>query len=167
MKQLIRQPAEWIDKAPIKIRASREIVASPEEVWAVLVAHERWPEWFDALDRAEGTGGEGLGSTRSVWIKKWRIDEEFIVWEEPSAFGFVVLAADGPLGRFPQTLLERVDIQVLSPDRVRVTYMQGFEARSKFAARMLRFGSKGLKKALQAALGELETHIGRERAAAG
>lgn len=163
MKELVRQPAEWIDKAPIKIRASREIVASPDEVWAVLAAHERWPEWFDALNRAESTGGEGLGSTRSVWIKKWRIDEEFIVWEEPKAFGFVVLAADGPLGRFPQTLLERVDIQVLSPDRVRVTYMQGFEARSGFAARIIGFASKSLKKSLRAALGELERHIEQER----
>ena len=165
MKELVRQPAEWIDKAPIKIRASREIVASPDEVWAVLAAHERWPEWFDALARAEGTGGEGLGSTRSVWIKKWRIDEEFIVWDEPKAFGFVVLTADGPIGRFAQTLLERVDIQVLSTDRVRVSYMQGFEARSAFSARMLGFASNGLKKTLRAALGELEKHIERERAA--
>lgn len=166
MRELTRQPAEWIDKAPIKIRVSREIVASPEEIWAVLVEHARWPEWFDALSSAEATGGEGLGSTRSVWIKKWRVDEEFVVWDEPKAFGFVVLAADGPLGRLSETLLERVDIQVLSPDRVRVTYLQGFEARSKFAARLLGFASKGLKKNLRAALGELETVVERGRAAA-
>ena len=107
----------------------------------------------------------GTRSTRSVWIKKWRIDEEFIVWDEPKAFGFVVLTADGPIGRFAQTLLERVDIQVLSTDRVRVSYMQGFEARSAFSARMLGFASNGLKKTLRAALGELEKHIERERAA--
>ena len=165
MNELVRQPAEWIDKAPIKIRASREIIASPDEVWAVLVAHERWPEWFDTIERAERTGGDGFGSTRSVWVKKWRIDEEFIVWDQPTAFGFIILAADGPLGRLSQTVLERIDIRVLSTDRVRVTYMQGFEARSKVAARILRLASKGLMKAVDAALVELATHIERERTA--
>jgi hypothetical protein len=165
MKQLVRQPAEWINRAPITVRAAREIIASPEEVWAVLTAHERWPEWFDAIKRAEGTGGDGVGSTRSVWFKKWRLDEEFLVWDEPKAFGFVVLAAAGPLGRLSQTLLERIDVQVLSTDRVRVTYLQGFDARSRVAARALKLASKGLRKALQDALDQLAAHVERERSA--
>ena len=34
MAELTRQPPEWTDRAPVKIRASREIHASPDEVWA-------------------------------------------------------------------------------------------------------------------------------------
>ena len=163
MREMTPRPPEWIDTAPIKTRAAREIVATPDEVWAVLIQHERWPEWFDALERAEGTGGEGLGSTRSGWIKSWRIDEEFIIWDKPSSFGFTVLAADGPIGRFAETLNERVDVQVLAPDRVRVTYLQGWLPRSGLAARVLKLTTKGMTKKLRTALAALENHIERER----
>lgn len=165
MRQLVRQPPEWIDRAPITVSATREMAATPDEVWAVLAAHERWPEWFDVIERAEGTGGDGLGSTRSVWFRKWRLDEVFIVWDEPTVFGFVVVAAAGPLGRFSQTLLERVDVQVLTTDRVRVTYLQGFEARSKIAARLLAVASRGMHKALHGALEGLAAQVERERSA--
>lgn len=165
MRELVRQPPEWIDRAPITVSATREMAATPDEVWAVLAAHERWPEWFDAIERAEGTGGDGLGSTRSVWFRTWRLDEVFIVWDEPTVLGFVVVAAAGPLGRFSQTLLERVDVRVLSTDRVRVTYLQGFDARSRVAARALKLASKGLRKALQDALDQLAAHVERERSA--
>ena len=163
MREMTPRPPEWIDTAPIKTRASREILATPDEVWAALVEHERWPEWFDALARAESTGGEGLGSTRSVWIRSWRIDEEFIIWDEPTSFGFTVLAADGPIGRFAQTLNERVDVQVLAPDRVRVTYLQGWDPRSGLAARVLKLTAKGMTKNLRAALAALADHLERER----
>lgn len=166
MRDMTPRPPEWIDSAPIKTRASREIIATPEEVWAVLIEHTRWPEWFDALARAEGTGGDGLGSTRSVWIKNWRIDEEFVIWDEPNSFGFTVLAADGPIGRFAETLNERVDVQVLSPDRVRVTYLQGWQPRSGFAARVLKSTAKRTTQQLRGALASLEDHIERERSTA-
>lgn len=166
MNELTPQAPEWIDQAPLQVRASREIIATPAEIWALLVRHDRWPEWFDALTRAEGTGGDGLGSTRSVWIKKWRIDEEFIIWDEPRSFGFTVLAADGPIGRFAASLNERVEIQVLAPDRVRVTYLQGWLPRSKLGARLLGFATKGLRKNLRAALADLDRLVEAERAAA-
>ena len=89
----------------------------------------------------------------------------FIVWDEPTVFGFVVVAAAGPLGRFSQTLLERVDVQVLTTDRVRVTYLQGFEARSKIAARLLAVASRGMHKALHGALEGLAAQVERERSA--
>ena len=81
MAVMTRQPADWTDRAPLKIRAVREI-RYPQEVWDVLCDHERWPEWFSALDKAEATGGTGLGSTRTVWVAKKPIHEEFIVWDE-------------------------------------------------------------------------------------
>lgn len=165
MRDLSRQPAEWIETAPHKIRAARELVATPDEVWAVLVDHERWPEWFSVLDRAEPTGGEGLGSTRSVWIRNWRLDEEFVVWDEARSFGFTILGADGPIGRLAESLTERVDIQVLSADRVRVTYLQGWLPRSAFAARILKLTAKPTTTRLRAALADLENHVDARRAA--
>lgn len=164
MREMTRQPAEWIDRAPHKVRASREMIASPEEVWNVLIDHERWPEWFDAIGRAERTGGEGLGSTRSVWINKRRLDEEFNIWDDTRSFGFQVLGGEGPIPRFAESLDERVDIQVLSPERVRVTYLQGWLPRSPLSARILKLASKPITKSLRAGLAGLEQHIAAQRA---
>ena len=93
MAVMTRQPADWTDRAPLKIEL-REI-CYPQDVWDVLCDHERWPEWFSALDKAEATGGTGLGSTRTVWVAKKPIHEEFIVWDEPRSWGFSVVEAEG------------------------------------------------------------------------
>ena len=161
---MTRRPPEWTDRAPVKIRASRELIATPDEVWAAICDHERWPEWFEAIDGCRGTGGEGLGSTRTVTIGKADVHEEFIVWDEPRSWGFSVVEAEGPLGRVAETLNERIDIQVLSPDRVRVTYLMAFQPR-RFTAPAFRLLSGGLKKNLRAALAGLERFIDTQRAA--
>lgn len=158
MAEMTRRPADWTDRAPVKVRATREIHATPDEVWAVLCDHERWPEWFTDLSKAEGTGGEGLGSTRTVWIGKFAIDEEFIVWDEPRSWGFSVVRAEGPLGKVAETLNERVDIQVLADDRVRVTYLMAFQPR-KLAGPLFVVLKRALGKNLRGALSGLEKHI--------
>ena len=55
MALLTRRPPEWTDTAPLKVRASREMHATPAEGWAALCDHDRWPEWFEALDGARAT----------------------------------------------------------------------------------------------------------------
>jgi len=164
MTEMTPRPADWIETAPIKIRASREVHATAAEVWAAITDHERWPQWFDALDRAEATGGEGLGSTRSVSVRSWRLDEEFVVWDEPRSFGFTVLAAEGPLGRLAESLNERIDIQVLTPERTRITYLQGWQPRSPFGGRLLKLAGRAVTAQLRTALAKLEAHIETERA---
>jgi len=109
MRDLTPKPAEWIDRAPVKFRASREIAATPEEVWSALCDHERWPVWFSALSGAGATGGEGIGSTRFVMVGKDRIDETFVIWDEPRSWGFTVDRAEGPIGRIGASLNERVE----------------------------------------------------------
>lgn len=166
MAHLTRQPPEWTDRAPVKIRASREIFATPDEVWAAICDHERWPEWFGAIDGARATGGEGLGSTRTVTVgKKYDIHEEFIVWDEPRSWGFTVLEAEGPIARIGESLNERIDIQVLSPDRVRVTYLMAWQPRKR-AGLLLRAAKGSLTKNLREALAGLERFIEVERATA-
>ncbi|MEO0492754.1 MAG: SRPBCC family protein [Actinomycetota bacterium] len=162
MAEMTRQPADWTDRAPVKVRAAREIHASPHEVWDVLVDHDRWPEWFEAIDDAKATGGTGLGSTRTVWVAKKPIDEEFIVWDEPHSWGFSVTRAEGLLGRVLETLNERVDIQVLSDDRVRVTYLMAMQPKPRTGI-VMRFVKPQLTKGLRAALAGLETHIEAQR----
>ena len=162
MAVMTRQPADWTDRAPLKIRSVREIRATPEDVWDVLCDHERWPEWFSALDKAEAAGGTGLGSTRTVWFAKKPIREEFIVWDEPRSWGFSVVEAEGPLGLVTETLNERVDIQVLSNDRVRVTYLMAFQPKPR-SGLLFRVLKRQLSRSLQQALAGLERRIEAQR----
>lgn len=163
MAVMTRQPADWTDRAPLKIRAVREICATPQDVWDVLCDHERWPEWFSALDKAEATGGTGLGSTRTVWVAKKPIHEEFIVWDEPRSWGFSVVEAEGPLGLVTETLNERVDIQVLSDDRVRVTYLMALQPKPRTGL-LFRVLKRQLTKTLRQSLAGLERRIEAQRA---
>ena len=163
MAVMTRQPADWTDRAPLKIRAVREIRATPQEVWDVLCDHERWPEWFSALDKAEATGGTGLGSTRTVWVAKKPINEEFIVWDEPRSWGFSVVEAEGPLGLVTETLNERVDIQVLSDDRVRVTYLMALQPKPRTGL-LFRVLKRQLTKTLRQSLAGLERRLEAQRA---
>ena len=164
MPELTPMPADWIDRAPVKFRASREIHATPDEVWAVLCDHERWPEWFSALSGAGAIEGHGLGSTRYVMVGKDRIDETFVIWDEPRSWGFTVDRAEGPLGRLGASLNERVDIQVLAPDRVRVTYLMGFEPRPR-TRQIFRVIKRQMVGNLRTALAGLERHIHAARTA--
>ena len=165
MAMLTRRGPEWTDTAPVKVRASREMHASPEEVWAAICDHGRWPEWFDAIDGSRATGGDGLGSTRTVTIGKADVHEEFIVWDEPRSWGFSVVEAEGPLGRVAETLNERIDIQVLSADRVRVTYLMAFQPKKRTGP-LFRVLKGGLAKNLRSALAGLERFIEAERSSA-
>ena len=159
MPQMTPRPAQWIESAPIKVRASREMAATPDEVWVAVADHAGWPEWFTSIERAEATGGSGVGSTRSVFIRSWRLDEEFVEWEAPALFGFTVVAADGPIGRLAESLNERIEIQVLASDRVRVTYLQGWQPRSRVTGLMLRGAARRVGAQLRSALSTLEARI--------
>lgn len=49
-------------------RVDRQIDASPEVVWRILVGLEFWPEWGPSVTRAELDGGDfELGATGRVW----------------------------------------------------------------------------------------------------
>ena len=127
-----------------------------------MCIRDRWPEWFSTLDRAEETGGAGLGSTRTVWVAKKPILEEFIVWDEPRSWGFSVVEAEGPLGLVTETLNERVDIQVLSCDRVRVTYLMALQPKPRTGL-LFRVFKRQLSRSLRQALAGLERHTEAQR----
>ena len=126
---LTKQPPEWIHTAPFQASATREIDATPDEVFAALADHETWPEWFDAIIGVErfGEQHEGVGSNRRVFInKRVAIDEEFNVWEPGEAWGFVVLSATVP---GLQSMVELVTIDDLGDGRSSVTYKMGIEGK--------------------------------------
>jgi len=161
---LTPRPPEWTDTAPVKVSASREIVASADDIFTALADHEAWAEWFPKVTQVERYGDltEGVGSTRRVHIGKVEVDEEFILWEPGKVWGFTAVEIRGAPNTL-DSLNERVSIQQLSPDRCRVTYLMAFGPRPRFTWLFARVLRKPLTKNLRAALAGLERRLTQPR----
>jgi len=157
-----RRPPEWTDTAPVKMSATREMAASAQEVWDAICDHDQWTEWFPRLEACRPTGGTGIGSTRTVQVGGKEVHEEFIVWDEPTAWGFTVVEADGPLGRITNSLNERISIDAVSNDRARVTYLMAWDPKT-WSAPILKLANRPVSKILDQALTGLEQHVRTQR----
>ncbi|GJM37469.1 MAG: hypothetical protein DHS20C19_08360 [Acidimicrobiales bacterium] len=162
MGTLKPQPPEWIHEAPFIASETRDLYASPAEVFTALADHENWPKWFTNIDRIERFGDEsdGVGSKRRVHInKRVAIDEEFNVWEPNERWGFTILSATiGGLN----SMNELVTIEDLGDDRSRVTYTMGIDAKM-LVAPLLKLGRKGVQKNLANALENLGPYVAAQR----
>jgi uncharacterized protein YndB with AHSA1/START domain len=163
MAKLTVQPPEWIHTAPVQARATREIAATADEVFAALADHESWPEWFTSIKRVERFGDldAGVGSNRRVHInKRISVDEEFIVWEPGKEWGFTIV--ESSVGGL-KSMNELVTIQEIGPDRVRVTYKMGIAPKLALTP-IVRAARRGVEKNLGKALDNLGDHIAGQRA---
>ena len=157
---MIPQPPEWTDTAPVKISASREIVASADEIFAALADHERWTEWFPKITKVERYGDldEGIGSNRRVHIGRVVIDEEFIEWEPGKVWAFTARDVGGA-PKALESLSERVSIQQLSPERCRVTYVMAIGPRRRLIWLFDKVLRKRLVQVLREALAGLDQRV--------
>lgn len=162
MATLKTQPPEWIHSAPFIAAESREVDASPEEVFAALADHENWPRWFTSIQSIERFGDQhdGVGSNRRVHInKRVSVDEEFNVWEPNERWGFTILSATvGGL----KSMNELVTIEDLGDDRSRVTYTMGIDPKFPLSL-VLKAGRKAVQKNLATALENLGPYIATQR----
>ncbi len=158
MPRLTTQPPEWIHSAPFQTSATREIAATPDEVFAALADHETWPEWFDAISAVERFGDlhDGVGSKRRIFLnKRISIDEQFNVWEPGKRWGFVVLSATVP---GLKSMSELVTIDDRGTGTCSVTYKMGIAA--KFPLSLVLRGAAGpIAKNLGAALDNLDRRL--------
>lgn len=91
---------EFFDVAPTCHRASREIAATPEQIFAVLLDGDSWVKWALPITGIDWTSGFPIevGSTRTVHMKGGLIGyEEFIAYEHGvrMAFRFNEVSKEG------------------------------------------------------------------------
>ncbi|MCU1499747.1 MAG: polyketide cyclase [Acidimicrobiales bacterium] len=151
MATMTPQEIAFADSAPVQAAGSAEMVARPDEVWAVLLDYPAWPAWFPTVKRCRATSEPptGVGSTREVVL--WggsRFQERFIAWEDGRLWAFT--ATEMKPGGL-RSLVERVTIEELEAGRCRVTYRMAFDPYPalKPLAPLLRVGiSRVLTKAM-------------------
>lgn len=150
-------PDSWIEQAPERCSASRQIAASPSEIWEVLADHESWPEWFPVVQQMAVTGAaSGVGARRRVHLPGLVLEEEFLVWEAGSRYAF--RAGSASRGMFA-SINERVTIDDLRDGRSLVAYVQAFAPswwfRLPFKVMQRKFG-RDLDDALQGLAARVE-----------
>ncbi|MGH9033486.1 MAG: SRPBCC family protein [Acidimicrobiia bacterium] len=124
MIALHTHPDSWIEQAPKRCSASREIAASPSAVWEVLADHESWPQWFPVVQEMTVTGAaSGVGARRRVRLPGLVLEEEFLAWEVGSRYAFRAVSASR---RMFASINERVTIEGRRGGGSLVTYDQAF-----------------------------------------
>lgn len=153
MKQITRKGLDWLDDAPLLLRATRRIEAPPEAVWARIADHAGWTQWFNGLKKVvPGSPATGVGGGRTVSLAGGlTLEEEFLAWDENRRFAFVVTHMKP---RILRTLVEDVALEPTADGATMVTYRQGWDPiGGKPVQALLR---KSTQPQLEKALEELE-----------
>lgn len=92
-----------IDTAPIVVRLDRRIKAPRQAVWDLLALEpSRWADFVPGFSRKSHwvkQTPDGIGSVRRVTAGGLTIDEEILVHEVGSRWGFRVVSAPLPLAK--------------------------------------------------------------------
>ncbi len=86
------------ERAHVRLEYRHRIRRPPQEVFAILAEHEKWPLWFTGLSRVEvlGPNGTGVGARRRARLGPLALEERFIAWEPGSRFSFTMVGANLP-----------------------------------------------------------------------
>lgn len=152
MRDLERQPIEWIERAPVSAVGRAVSSAPPDAVFAVLADHLRWPEWFPSVRKVEVIGpASGVGARRRVHIPGAAVEEEFIVWEPGVRWSFT---GTGARPGFLRSLVEDCRLEATPDGGTAISYGMYFMPAPALAP-FVRLSLGALRKNLNTAMGRL------------
>jgi uncharacterized protein YndB with AHSA1/START domain len=124
--QLRVEDLGFVDRAPLRITATRDLTAGVHQVWPWIAEADRWPQWFAAMSHAAyaGDAPPGVGAVREVTVRGLRLAELIVAFDELRRFAFVVTAANVPA---LAAMVEVVDCTPTPTGGTRVTYTQAVE----------------------------------------
>jgi uncharacterized protein YndB with AHSA1/START domain len=90
---------DYFDSAPFRFVNTRELAASPNEVFAILADADAWARWSSDVREVRWLTPEphGVGSERHVVLKSLQAKERFIAWEPGRRFVFTILEITVPV----------------------------------------------------------------------
>jgi len=126
MRFALRQETiDFVDRAPVIVRAEVSVNAAPERVWNAFADAAVWPQWFVGLKTASYTTPPpwGVGTKRYVEVQGFKVDETLIAFDVARSYAFRVDSGNLPL------LAALVEVITLEPDGTgtRVVYRQALE----------------------------------------
>ena len=125
--QLRAEGLDFLDRAPVQVRAETTIAASPAAVWAAIADTPTWVEWFAGMKEARLTSPEplGVGSTRTVVVAPLTVDEAIIAFEPEARFAFHFVRVNLPMFR---AMVEEVTLEARADGATtHVVYRQSAE----------------------------------------
>lgn len=147
----------------IEVERTRDISASPGDVWAVVSDPERAPEWFTFAERVEVLDGpDGVGQTQRQhgrWGKRVaEVDREITEYDPPRAYAWRHLAErlDGrPAPVFARSTRFRISLEP-SPTGTLVRLHSAQEPASAVKGLVMRaFGTRDVSSRLTQSLDRL------------
>lgn len=144
----------WIDRAPVRVEATVDIAAPPDQVWPQIDDHAGWADWFSGVSVVVTGRASGVGGRRRVRVGPLRFDEVFTVWEPGEHVAFAVTSSTLPLlARMAES------VRLEATDRgTRLTYRQGLQGRPGFDRALAAFWSPAARR-LPAVLATLRRRV--------
>ena len=150
---------DFVERAPIRAVAEREVGATPDRVFEVLADAPSWERWFPNMKRCRWLTEppHGVGSRRRVRVGPLEVTEEFVLWEPGQVWGFTFLDVNLPGAKAG---VERVDLTPVGDDRCHVRYTMAIEPLPVLSLLGGPF-KVGAEKGLRDGLKGLDTYVSR------
>ena len=160
MRDLTRHDLDYLDHGTIRVEVTRELAATPAEIWEELADAPSWPEWFLGARRLRWVtrAPHGVGSRREISLATISILEEFLVWEPGERFAFALIGAEGSGSQILRGGVEQVTLDAGTVGHTVTTYRMSLDVVGPRAA-MRPLVGPGAKLTVQTALGRLEKRI--------
>ena len=89
----------FLDTAPIRDSLAQTLPVSAASAFRCFEDGDAWGEWIPAIEGVTWTSPKpfGVGTTRTVALKRGGIDEEFFIWEPGERMAFYFVTSSMPL----------------------------------------------------------------------